>query len=99
MFTDKPSTQHLNKSVGRLKILLGLVLFVGLSLLVSQPIEQPLEYHSFADQRSALGITNAADVLSNLPFVIVGLLGLIWMRLKPELASSVRAGYVTFLPA
>jgi hypothetical protein len=39
-------------------------------------IRQPAEYHAFADQRSLLGIPNAADVLSNIAFVAVGLLGL-----------------------
>lgn len=96
MLTDKSSVSHQKRSTSRLKLLLGLAVFVCLSLLVSQPVEQPLDYHQFADQRTALGITNAADVLSNLPFVIVGVLGLVWMRLKPELTSSVRAAYVTF---
>jgi len=40
-------------------------------------IRQPSEYHAFADQRSLLGIPNAADVLSSVAFVAVGLLGLL----------------------
>lgn len=39
-------------------------------------IPQPLEYHQFADTRSLLGIPRAVDVLSNLPFAIVGVAGL-----------------------
>ena len=39
-------------------------------------IPQPLAYHLFADQRSLLGIPNCLNLLSNLPFAIVGLLGL-----------------------
>jgi len=39
-------------------------------------VAQPGEYFQFADQRAWLGIPNAADVLSNLAFVAVGLLGL-----------------------
>lgn len=96
MLTDKSSASQSQIFARRLRLLLGLAVFVGLILLVSQPVEQPLDYHRFADQRSALGITNAADVLSNLPFVVVGILGFFWMRLKPELAFSVRAGYATF---
>jgi hypothetical protein len=33
-------------------------------------------FHEYADRRSFLGIPNALDVLSNAPFVVVGLLGL-----------------------
>jgi len=47
------------------------------------PIPQPLEYHNFADKRALLGVPNAGDVLSNLPFVIAGILGL-FFTLKPD---------------
>jgi predicted membrane channel-forming protein YqfA (hemolysin III family) len=40
------------------------------------PIRQSPAYHLFADTRSFLGIPNCLDVLSNLPFAIVGVLGL-----------------------
>src|SRR5438067_329861 len=39
------------------------------------PIPQPLWYHDFSDQRPMLGLPHALNVLSNLPFVLVGLLG------------------------
>ena len=35
---------------------------------------QPQAYHDYADQRAWLGLSHAADVLSNLPFLIVGLI-------------------------
>jgi hypothetical protein len=41
-----------------------------------KPIPQPQDYHHFADTRSFLGIPNVLNVLSNLVFLIVGLLGL-----------------------
>src|SRR2546423_861902 len=41
------------------------------------PIPQDPAYHHFADRRAWLGIPNALDVLSNLPFLIVGLAGLL----------------------
>jgi hypothetical protein len=43
------------------------------------PIPQPLWYHMFVDQRSFLGIPNFNDVVSNLPFAVVGLWGLIFL--------------------
>src|SRR5665647_1500993 len=39
-------------------------------------LPQPSAYHLMADQRLFLGIPNCLNVLSNLPFAIVGLLGL-----------------------
>lgn len=39
-------------------------------------VAQPLSYHNFADQRPWLGIPNFGDVASNLPFALVGVLGL-----------------------
>ena len=40
------------------------------------PIAQPGHYHDFADARAWLGLPNAADVLSNLPFFVAGIVGL-----------------------
>lgn len=40
------------------------------------PIPQDVNYHNFADTREFLSISNAFNVLSNLPFLLVGLLGL-----------------------
>jgi hypothetical protein len=40
------------------------------------PVAQPQSYHNFCDQRAFLRIPNALNVLSNLPFLLVGLLGL-----------------------
>jgi hypothetical protein len=37
---------------------------------------QPQSFHDYADQRTWLGLPHAADVLSNLPFLAVGALGL-----------------------
>ena len=38
-------------------------------------IPQDPAYHNFADTRSWLGIANFGDVMSNLPFALVGLMG------------------------
>lgn len=39
-------------------------------------IPQPLTYHQFADRRSFLGIPNFGDVVSNLPFAVIGAWGI-----------------------
>ena len=50
------------------------VFFFG--LLWHGAIAQWPDYHDFADTRSWLGIPNAANVLSNLPFAVIGAWGL-----------------------
>jgi hypothetical protein len=45
-------------------------------------IPQPQSYHSFADQRSLFGIPNFGDVASNLPFAVIGVLGIAFL-LRP----------------
>jgi glutathione peroxidase len=51
------------------------VLLAGCFLLLP-PFVQPEAYHRFADRRAWLGVPNFLDVVSNLPFLLVGLLGL-----------------------
>ncbi len=41
------------------------------------PIAQDQSYHRFADSRPWMGIPNFGDVVSNLPFVAVGIAGLV----------------------
>jgi uncharacterized membrane protein YidH (DUF202 family) len=44
--------------------------------MLHSPIPQAISYHRFADTRTFLGISNFANVISNFPFVIVGIIGL-----------------------
>ncbi|WP_153145031.1 alkaline phytoceramidase [Dechloromonas sp. H13] len=39
-------------------------------------VRQPLEYHDFADHRHLLGVDNFLDVVSNIGFLVFGVLGL-----------------------
>ena len=53
----------------------------SLALVMSlPPIPQPLSYHNFADTRSFFGIPNVLNVATNLPFLAVGLAGLMVAR-------------------
>ena len=48
-------------------------------------IPQPQSYHEFADRRVFLGIPNFDDVVSNAPFAVFGLWGLVYLfRLNPQ---------------
>jgi hypothetical protein len=57
-------------------------------------------YHYFVDQRSLLGVPNGLDVLSNIPFVLVGLCGMLFAARKNAyrsfLENSERVPYFIF---
>ncbi len=63
-----------------LVFLFGLATVSLLGLLLLPPIPQSQIYHGFADQRRLLGIPNFWNVVSNLPFILVGALGLRFFR-------------------
>ena len=64
----------------RLWLLAGSALLCIVAAIVVPPMAQPLSYHAFADCRTIWSIPNFFNVLSNLPFLVGGALGLavIW---------------------
>lgn len=54
----------------------AIVALASVLLLIHGPIAQLPDYNNFADQRALWGIPNAADVLSNVPFIVIGSWGL-----------------------
>ncbi|XP_065872678.1 uncharacterized protein [Euphorbia lathyris] len=46
-------------------------------MIVTPSIPQSEEYHDFADQREFFGIPNTLNVISNFPFLVVGVVGLV----------------------
>ncbi|HMF89433.1 MAG TPA: alkaline phytoceramidase [Candidatus Angelobacter sp.] len=57
---------------------------IALFLLLVPPLHQDQSYHGFADRRTILGVSNFWDVISNLPFAVVGLMGLFAFRDLPS---------------
>src|SRR5215204_2389880 len=57
-------------------VLVSLMTASLVALLLMPPFLQDQNYHQFADQRKLLGIPNFLNVVSNLPFVAVGAVGL-----------------------
>ncbi|KAK9286981.1 hypothetical protein L1049_015389 [Liquidambar formosana] len=55
---------------------LAILCFVVL-MIVTPVIPQSEEYHDFADKREFFGIPNTLNVVSNFPFLVIGLIGLI----------------------
>ncbi|MBM3822850.1 MAG: alkaline phytoceramidase [Verrucomicrobia bacterium] len=64
------------KGEGRLWVLWAVAGVAALACAVLPPLRQPQEYHQFADARGWLGIPHFQNVISNLPFLFVGLAGL-----------------------
>lgn len=65
----------------RTRVALIAVLCLAAVTILSLAPRQPLgpSYHVFADRRTVLGLPNGLNVLSNIPFFIVGVWGLIWL--------------------
>jgi hypothetical protein len=57
-------------------VLYGLMIVSLAGLLPLPPLLQDQSYHQFADQRELFGIPNFWNVVSNLPFIAVGAVGL-----------------------
>jgi hypothetical protein len=58
----------------------ALLALVAFAMLLHGPIPQLEHYHEFADARALFGLPNAADVLSNVGFALVGLWGFFALR-------------------
>ena len=66
----------------RLLVLLAVAAVASMVVLRMPPLVQDPGYHQFADTRPWLGIPNFQNVASNLPILLVGVLGLVrlWQR-------------------
>jgi hypothetical protein len=61
-------------------LMLGVAVAVALLMFRLPPIPQSPSYHQFADQRSWLGVPNFLNVISNLPFAVIGILGIAFIH-------------------
>ena len=64
-------------------ILIAIVAIFFVAIFFFDPYPQRLIYHDFADKRPLFGVNNSFDVLSNIPFSIAGLWGLIFIKKYP----------------
>lgn len=81
----KPKTSSLERT------LIASCLALVLLALLGPAIAQPYDHHHFADRRTLWGIPCAWDVLSNLPFALLGLVGLGWIVARPTPDRTQRA--------
>ena len=84
----------------RVGLMLGLCAICLAVLCILRPVPIGADYHDFADKRPLLGIPNCLDVLSNLPFIVVGIGSLAWLALKSSrkafLLPAERWPYIVF---
>ncbi len=60
-------------------LVLILVVLSSLAAILShEPVGQDPAYHEFADRRTLAGVPNFFDVVSNLPFLIIGIAGVVF---------------------
>jgi hypothetical protein len=80
---------------------IGLLLLVSLitvaALFFVGPIPQDPRYHLFADSSQTLGLRNFWNIVSNFPFIAVGLFGL--SRYSRLTQPESRSGYIVFCVA
>lgn len=89
----------MNLQVFRHHAPLGAVLLIIFVLALAGPIHTPAHYHAFADQRAWGALPRAADVLSNLPFLWVGAIGLLGIGAGRWLTPPVRLAMRVFFVA
>lgn len=82
----------------RLTIMPAIIVVAIIAVFSLDPIAQEAAYHNFADQRRTLGIANFFNVLSSLPFVIIGIIGmrLVALRRIQGGLSELQPMYLTF---
>ncbi|GMQ89984.1 MAG: ceramidase domain-containing protein [Gammaproteobacteria bacterium] len=64
--------------------LVAIIVVSAFVMMLPAPIAQSLAYHDFADSRSFWGIPNFLDVATNILFLIVGVLGLVYTLRHPQ---------------
>ncbi len=78
--------------------MLAIIVVVMIAVFSIDPIAQQPGYHQFADQRRMFGIANFFNVLSNIPFVIIGVMGMRLVALHQATGglAELRPMYLTF---
>lgn len=78
-------------------VLVAVTICCTVMLFTLPPISQDTSYHNFADQRNFFGIANFCNVISNLPFLAFGLMGLYhWLVENKKLSPNSIANLILF---
>ena len=71
----------------RVIMLVAITVAAGIAVALLPRMAQPQDYHNFADQRTFLAVPNFLNVISNAPFLIAGVWGLMVVLGLRESAS------------
>ena len=82
----------------RIAWIVGFTVVAVVAAFVVPPVSQPLDYHNFADARTMLGVPRFLDVVSNLSFLLVGVIGLAIVALRRDAFATApeRWPYIVF---
>lgn len=103
-FVDKEANTAKSEMILRMQkqtkiyLLSGLIFLGIVAALLAEPVSQNQIYHSLADTRTLFSIPNFWNVISNLPFLVVGLWGMSsFFRSNPEGAFlKLKPAYLVF---
>lgn len=79
-------------------LLIALALLAVVGAFLSEPVAQDINYHNFSDKRIILNVPNFWNVITNIPFFIVGFLGLLKLinNKKILIAETNKIAYYLF---
>lgn len=81
----------------RIWLLILIAIILAALAFYFSPIRQSRNFYDYADQRVWLGIPNFCNVISNLPFLLVGILGLKRLTSFPTLALEPKISKIYFI--
>jgi hypothetical protein len=86
------------KQTCKIAIFLGLTAIAIVGAFLLPPIPQDPAYHQFADRQTRLGVANFWNVVTNLPFLLVGVAGLVelFRGTPPGALRELSTGYRVF---
>ncbi|MDO9424301.1 MAG: ceramidase domain-containing protein [Methylobacter sp.] len=80
----------------RLKLVLATIVVAIIAVFSIDPIAQEPGYHNFSDQRRLINIANFFNVLSSLPFVIIGIIGMRLVALRQATGGLAELQFIYF---
>lgn len=77
---NKNVTRLNREKVGYTILLFSMLIAIVGIFFFAKPIVQSEEYHQFSDAKTILGVSNFWNVVSNIPFLIIGIIGLLSLK-------------------
>jgi len=82
------------QKIGKMLIIMITAISV-IGVFFIDPIKQVLSYHQFVDNKTVFGIPHFWNVVSNIPFLVIGIYALIFFR-KMEIIAEMGVAYWLF---